>query len=251
MMYRQRAEPTLAYGMRGLVIPELLGNHSLMDLSMLETFAQLPPLDATSLIRAARLYQDGLWLSESEPSLSWLMLVSAVETIANSWRSSQDPAISRLRVSKETFVDYLDKLGVPGLVERVADEFSDSIGATKKFPDFLLEHMPEPPANRPEPFGQVEWTQSNMKGIFKLIYRYRSKALHDGQPFPAPMCESPMIFAKESTAMEKPIALASSGMGGTWLAKDIPIFLHTFEYIVRRSIHSWWKAAAQAGTGTT
>jgi len=247
MMYWQRPEPTLTYGLRGLTIPELLGNHSLMDLSMLETYARLPAFEATSLIRAARLYQDGLWLCESEPSMSWLMLVSAVETIANCWRSSQDPAVARLRASKSAFVEYLENLGVTGLIERVAEEFSDSLGTTKKFTDFLLEYMPEPPATRPELFGQVEWSELNLKKIMRLVYSYRSKALHDGQPFPAPMCESPVMFGGDSPPMERPIALASSGMGGTWLAKDIPMFLHTFEYIVRKSILSWWKSAAQAG----
>jgi hypothetical protein len=30
--------------------------------------------------------------------------------------------------------------------------------------------------------------------------------------------------------------------GGVWLAKDTPIQLHTFEYIVRNSIINWWKS---------
>jgi len=33
-----------------------------------------------ALTRAARLYQDALWMIESEPSLAWLLLVSAIET---------------------------------------------------------------------------------------------------------------------------------------------------------------------------
>jgi hypothetical protein len=250
-LFWHRPEPTLVYGLRGLTIPELLGDHSLSDLSVLSSYPDLPPSNAIALIRAARLYQDALWFSESEPSMTWLLLVSATETIANVWRFSKDSPADRLRASRGEFVSYLETLGTPDLVQRVAAQFSDSIGATKKFVDFLIAYQPGPPPLRPDAYGQVEWSDSNLKTIFRLIYEYRSRALHDGQPFPAPMCDSPQVFAQGSAPLERPIFLASSGMGGVWLAKDIPILLHTFEYVVRRSILSWWSASAGKVAGTT
>lgn len=74
------------------------------------------------------------------------------------------------------------------------------------------------------------------------IYDYRSKALHDGTPFPAPMCEPPFYNKEWSvTYAEKPHGGAVGAMGGTWLAKDIPLLLHTFEYITRGTLIKWWK----------
>ena len=29
--------------------------------------------------------------------------------------------------------------------------------------------------------------------------------------------------------------------GGTWLAKDIPILFHTFEYMARHALLKWWR----------
>jgi len=44
---------------------------------------------------------------------------------------------------------------------------------------------------------------------------------------------------KDASA-EKLFSLASSAMDGTWVAKDTPILLHTFEYIVRNALIAWW-----------
>jgi len=62
------------------VLPAVTGQHSMMAIEEIKTFAALSPEQAIALGRAARLYQDALWLAESEPNLSWLMLVAAVET---------------------------------------------------------------------------------------------------------------------------------------------------------------------------
>ena len=72
-----RPEPTLSIGLRGLVLPGVTGQHSMMPIEEMKSFPALSPDQAIALVRAARLYQDALWLAESEPSLSWLMLVAA------------------------------------------------------------------------------------------------------------------------------------------------------------------------------
>jgi len=90
----------------------------------------------------------------------------------------------------------------------------------------------------------VEWSPDNLKKAFRQIYAYRSKALHDGMPFPAPMCEPPFLHELWETVAERPLGLATSLVSGTWLAKDTPMLLHTFEYIARKAIDAWWTSMA-------
>jgi len=214
-----------------------------MAVEELKSFSSLSPNLAIGLVRAARLYQDALWLSESEPNLSWLMLVSSVETVANLWRSANDLPQERLKASRPELAKYLEATGGPELCERLATEFADSMGATKKFVEFLLEYLPRPPEKRPPAWGQVSWSRDDMRTAFTRIYRHRSIALHTGTPFPWPMCQPPGKFDPSWEAVEeRPIAIAISAYGGTWSAKDLPMMLHTFEYITRHALNSWWSS---------
>ena len=100
-----------------------------------------------------------------------------------------------------------------------------------------MKFLPEPPPRRPK-HHQHLWECKALKKTMKIIYRYRSKALHDGSPFPEPMCRPPGWPFPE----ERPMGLASQTQGAIWMAKDIPMMLHTFEYIVRKSLLKWWES---------
>lgn len=63
------------------------------------------------------------------------------------------------------------------------------------------------------------------------------------------MCEAPVKHDKSWEAFgETPFGVrrsTSGGMsvsGGVWLTKDIPMLLHTFEYIVRHALNGWWSS---------
>src|SRR4051812_379492 len=99
-----------------------------------------------------------------------------------------------------------------------------------------LAHLPEAPLQRAA-VGQVAWTPRAMRKILEIVYDYRSRALHGGEPFPAPMCWVPTIF--EGIALETPGGLAAATQGATWLASDTPINLHVFAYIVRGALLRW------------
>jgi len=241
-----RPAPTLTTGIRGPVLPQATGEHSMMPLAELHSFRALTPTQAIALVRSARLYQDALWIAESEPHLSWLMLVSAIETAANLWRSDADAPLERLVATRPDFVAFLDATRVEGLALRVANEFAESIGATKKFVDFLLTYLPSAPDRRPGNWGQVEWSSDGLRPAFRQIYAHRSRALHDGIPLPPPMCEPPFKHHTWDTVAERPIGTATSSYGGTWVAEDTPMLLHTFEYIVRRSLNGWWASMVPA-----
>jgi hypothetical protein len=225
------------------MLPAVAGEHSIMPVGDMRSFPQLKPEQVIALVRSARLYQDALWLGESEPNLCWLMLVGAVETAANCWRAGNDSSLDRLAASDPDFVGYLKKKGGEEIACRVAEKFAGTIGATKKFVDFLLNFLPDPPDSRPASWTQVDWTRDNLEGGFRKIYSHRSNALHNGIPFPAPMCAPPARYESSWAAVcERPGMLAASQGGGTWLASDLPMHLHIFEYITRKAINSWWSS---------
>jgi hypothetical protein len=239
-----RPEPALIVNraIHRWVLPRAVhGSHSLEALSScLNILPNMDPCDAVSLVRSARSYQDALWLAESQPELAWLLLVSAVETAANRWRRGKEEPLERLSFSRPDLCDYLSRLGIPDLLPRVATEFAESMGATKKFVDFCLNFRPSEPTERPK-FGRIDWSDDSLRRILSIIYGHRSKALHDGCPFPAPMCRAPHSEPSWPSPTEKPLG-DSSEAGGTWLEKHIPILFHTFEYIARAALLNWWKS---------
>jgi hypothetical protein len=241
-----RPEPTLPVGLYGIVLPTCGGAHSLMPLEQLTIYPAIDARDAISVVRAARLYQNALWVAESEPNLAWIMLVSAVEAAANRWQTSKDEPLLRLRSANPDLVEYLDSTNIEGLAERIAAEFADAIGSTRKFVEFLMAHLPPPPPTRPVEQGQIAWDDTEMRRAFRVIYGHRSRALHDGIPFPAPLCRPVAHIRANGVVSERPLFIRASEMGGTWLAKDVPMFLHIFEYIARHAIATWWQALPAA-----
>ena len=91
-----------------------------------------------------------------------------------------------------------------------------------------------------------EMDKVELRASMNKIYDYRSRALHGGIPFPAPMCEPPYSDESWDAPAETPLGLAAHRMGGVWVAKDMPLLLHTFEYMVRRVLLKWWATLAAA-----
>lgn len=223
-----------------LILPQKLGTFKLLPKSLFARFTELNEENANELIRAARLYQTGLWISEYQPELSWIMFVSAVETVAGRWRKEKFDSEERLKIFKPSLVKILFEQGGSELVKIVANEISDSLGATKTFVDFILEYFPEEPSERPPIHSRIDWAKKSFNKYLRQIYEYRSNALHGGTPFPSPMSEAPMKF--EGKYIEKPSGLATSSHNAVWTQKDLPMLLHIFEYVVRNSIINWGKS---------
>jgi hypothetical protein len=51
-------------------LPTVAGEHSITGVAAMSSFPHLKPEQAIALVRSARLYQDALWLGESEPNLA-------------------------------------------------------------------------------------------------------------------------------------------------------------------------------------
>ena len=237
-----RPIPSLDLDKNRLVLPDVGRPCGLGEMHRFDWLLCLSPKQSIALVRAARLYQDALWIAESEPALAWLMLVSSIEVAANQWRSEDGSPVERLKISKPELFEILHGAGGDTLVFNVADKISGTFGATKKFLDFTLQFFPEEPKNRPREEFQISWdNRAQMKKILRLVYDYRSKALHEGTPFPAPMCNPPFSNTKDEYSERGTMGLAERKGGGTWLSDALPINLHVFHYIVRGTLIKWWE----------
>jgi hypothetical protein len=213
----------------------------------LDTYPSLPTQSAISLLRAAHLFKDALWICDSDPNSAWLMLVSAVEVAAEKMYVTADDPIKSLQ---ERMPEWAEKLQAAGndLLRYFASEWVPRLSAGKKFREFLCLHLPEPPKVRafvpdtPLGTGLLEWKPSKLSHQFNKIYSFRSRALHGGRPFPYPMCWPPLWPHLSPVPYER--MDQRSGMGscyGMWYSKDIPMYLHTFVHIVRGALINWWK----------
>jgi len=247
--WNDEPRPVIRVRRNHLVLPSVTGTHSMDPLETLKSIPLIDPARYVNLIRACKYYQDAIWVAESEPNLAWLMLVSALETAANDVYETDAPADEHLRDSKPKLASLLEQHGGHQLVTQVADMIAHTFGATKKFIDFTMRFMPDPPQERPEQESLcVKWSKTSLKKVLNAVYNYRSRSLHAGLPFPAPMFEPPFQFAADSPPSEVPMTgLASHSCGGTWMPKDTPINLHCFHYITRGVLLKWWQGIRNDG----
>lgn len=228
--------PTLTFKSSSPIVPSAIKE---IDIGILKAINKLHLLNEKNfnyLIKSARNYQNALWICESSPNMGWLLLVSALECAAEQWSKSKSSKEERLKQAKPELYKMLDNDKFKQLIPIIAEEFSTSFGATKKFIDFCTHYLPDEPEVRPKG-GKIDWEYDSLKVIFKKVYDYRSKALHGGQPFPEPMCCPPESWDGYSER-----ATPSSTLGGTWLAKDVPINLNTFNLMVHSILNKWWQS---------
>lgn len=252
-------DPNLGSSSFGKVLVATGGYKSMEPATGLRSLLPLGPHQCTALVRAARLYQEALWLSEAAPNLSWLLLVSAVETAAQRWtedggdRTNCNSPYDRVEDTFGRLFEDLRGRDAPSevveVVRRHLSEHENRQGKTRKFREFVLAHLPPEPQERPDAWAQVDWSEKPMRKVINQIYDHRSKALHDGVPFPMPMCGPPLRLKEWHAFAEKPLGLAASSHDAIWLSKDLPMHLHIFEYIARESINRWWSEMANPETG--
>ena len=128
----RRLKPTLRFQREGPVLPDIRGSHSLNSLNRLESILRIEPERYISLVRACRLYGDALWISESEPHLAWLLLVSALETGANDTYCSQPSTHDTFRRAYPKLDTRLQQVGGVKHAREVADAIGHTLQATKK-----------------------------------------------------------------------------------------------------------------------
>ncbi|PAP78008.1 hypothetical protein [Rubrivirga marina] len=233
-----RPEPNLLLSPTGPVIPTLL-DRAKLDTRLLSRLAALSASDSIKLARCARLYQDAVWVADSTPELSWLLLVSAVETAAVHWRTESGDPYEAVRNSGSELVLAVREAGGEVLLKDLAPSLAKLTGATTRFVKFLLEFGPRAPTDGHEVqggFTRLDWSRKSLSAVYSRVYDLRSRALHDGHPFPYPMCVPPRRLG--STVAETPFV--TGALGASWELSEVPILLATFERIARESLLKYW-----------
>jgi hypothetical protein len=242
--YGSKAVPVLPRPYQSPQIPRLQEPRNLDDLKMLEDFSKRTVNETNALIKAARMYQQAVWVCDADPALAWILLISAVETVAVLWAGDSNNPTDSLRASLPKLFDLLDVDTYRGLIDPVAQILSEITRSTKKFIDFLAEFVPEPPPVRPPEAFRFLFRKAKLKKAASLIYGHRSASLHSGTAFPLPMCIPPKRWkfdgVPDAGYGEIPTGLATSSRGATWKLDQTPMLLHTFEHIARGAILNWW-----------
>jgi len=188
------------------------------DRELLATFAKLKPDQATKLVRAARSYRDALWIVEGQPELAWLMFVSALEVGAVERATSDADPVDTLRLGMPQLAK--DLTAFSGAVEIAAQHLARTLKATKRFVDFVVHLMPDPPEQRPAQVYCFEWTKERMKDCAAIVYGHRSLALHEGIPFPRPMCAPDYLRGQKVPA--EIFIRDTAVLDGAWRKADLP-----------------------------
>jgi hypothetical protein len=244
IQYGPKAAPVLPPPAAAPQIPRLRKECNLIALKSMESFPARSVLEANTLVKAARLYQQAVWVCDSAPRLAWHLLISAVETAAVVWSGSEDAPRDRLQVWLPKLYKILETSKCPDLIDPIADILTEYTRSTKKFIDFLVEFSPEPPSERPTKFLRFSFSRKDMSSAAGVIYGHRSKSLHSGTAFPLPMCTPPQLFSfdgkQDPAHQEVPAGMAVSSRGSTWPRDQTPMLLHIFEYLARGALLRWW-----------
>lgn len=99
------------------------------SLEALNSFPERTVDETNALIKAARQYQQAIWVADSDPSLAWLVLVSAIETAALE-RSSDSTPIEQLELAFPDLVKLIQESACPALLDPVAGMLSQLTRAT-------------------------------------------------------------------------------------------------------------------------
>lgn len=218
------------------MLPTLAGQVDLQGaIPLLELLPKISGKKAVALVRAARLYSNALWVADNDPNLAWLQLVSAIEVGAVFYNKGRKPVWKRVEHAMPELWNVLIACGETH-AQQVGEILAPLVKSTDRFSTFMAAFLPDPPAQRPQDLAQINWNE--IPGYLQTIYNYRSRALHDGTPFPGPMCEPPMPWSTD-VPDEKPPWLWSQHGASTWAAKDIPMYPHIFEYLARQALLRW------------
>lgn len=238
--YAGHNAPRLAPPARGhSILPSISSSVDISEAKpLMEHYALVSGNDAVTVVRAANQYADALWWADLDSRIAWIKLVSALEIAAKHWSDAK--GLTRLERFKKymgkTYKKFKDMHGEE-VADSVANLWDENAGATARFVEFTKQHAPKPPEGRPSQISQVDW--ANLETPLRVIYGHRSRDLHSGLPFPAPMLEPPRPMLG-SFPPERFAAVAAGGQGGSWPATSMPMFLHVFAFVARQALTNWW-----------
>jgi hypothetical protein len=231
--------PVLHRPRHATMLPGIADDATLDDAhALLEVYGQLGSQDAVAVARAAGQYADALWWADADPRIAWIKLVGALETAANRLSVGQTAdALTLLKRHRGKLYGLLKRKHGIGAAQTVADELAHTFAAEARFVDFVLTFQPSPPAQRPTN-ARVDF--DHLAEALTIIYDHRSRDLHDGIPFPPPLCEPPT--SDGAAPCERFPAISASVGWTTWVADSLPMYLHVFAYIAGGALRNWWSS---------
>jgi hypothetical protein len=140
--------------------------------AFLDIYPRLSPRQALGLVRAARSYQDALWIADSDPRLAWLRLVTATETVAQLCPKGR--AEQTLSATHPEIAQRLSSTEDPELTRLVTEKLVQQSRVMARFLEFLKAYGPGPPRRRPAPRYRIRWNK--LQDQLRAIYRHRSAA---------------------------------------------------------------------------
>lgn len=200
---------------------------------LLDSYPYLTAEEAVALVRSARAYQEAIWIADGDPRQAWLRLVTAVEAVAQLVPSK--PAQERLKLAHPDIWSRVR--GDADLEEMLAVKLADQSRSTAKFLGFLESFRPPAPRRRPK-HSQLDWTDLGPQ--LRDVYKYRSKDLHEGVPFPEKLCKPHVVSQREAVPE---IAAVINGRA--------QMSLQTFEYVVRGALYKWCRSTAKQRRAAT
>jgi hypothetical protein len=127
--------------------------------------------------------------------------------------------------------------------DRVAAMLARQVRATVRYQRFLKEFHPPPPADRPaEEYSRVPWSKSKIGAAVDKIYAHRSHALHEGVPFPSPLCQAPAHDGE--VAQERGFGYGVGLGDAYWPPEELPMHLHVYVHVVAHALQQWWASMA-------
>lgn len=158
-----------------------------------ELLLGLPTIQhAQTLVAASRLYVLALELIHDQPDISYQLLISSIETMANGTLGSFQPSDEAKLEHQRPVYDMalsLD-LGEETAKKIAIEACKREWWATRKFKQFLMDYVDDSIwTEQDELFHQIRLEnlpkRENFEQTLSKIYNVRSKATHEGQPFPS------------------------------------------------------------------
>lgn len=247
MMWGIKAAPQLPQGSFSKQIERLSKQCSIENLSTVADFLDKDVSSSNAFIKASRLYQEAIWICDSDPELSWLLFCSAIETAASTWNKNKNYASENLANTFPDIFKLLKANNYHDAIVPIGELLAEYSKSTEKFVKFLLTFLPDEPNIRPERYSKYQYTVDKLEEDLRVIYKHRSKYLHAGTAFPLPMCQPPRTTPGEPPP-EVPMGLAMQSGNAVWNLKSTPMLLHLFEHIVRGSLLNWWHSIKRLKT---
>jgi hypothetical protein len=203
----------------------------------LNHYRELPADQALALARSARAFQLGIWTADDDPDLSWLRLITALETAAKSWAGkARERPLDQLT---STWPELAGALGEvePGPRDRIASLIAPQSRIKRAVMRFIAEFAPAPPMERPRKVEQLDWDR--LEQHIAAIYDRRSEMLHEAIPLPRSMTG---IHRPSNAPPFTETAFGSMYHDSNWPQEKAPMPLWTFTYIVTGALKGWWRS---------